>query len=233
MMSFAVCDDTPQDRERICCAVSSAFPGCEVRAYADGISLLEDLDAGFQPLIAVLDIQMETIDGIALAKELRQRLPMCRIVFITDYLEYAPDVYDVPHSYFVLKSQLEQRIKAALNRARDELFKLPQLSFRFKGQMHLIKAEQVLYLERRNRKTYLYCAKEIYETSDHGRDILNRSGAEQICQCHKSYWVNLQYVAAMERDCFLLENKTQIPISRSFAKSARTQFFAFLRRELI
>lgn len=232
MISLAICDDIIQDRDRISRAVGAAFPDMDIRAYQDGGSLLADLGKGFQPAIAVLDIQMKDLGGIALAKELHQRLPLCRIIFATDYLHYAPDVYEVPHCYFVLKSQMDQRIGPALQRAREELTQLPQLCFRAKGQLRLLKAEQVLYLERRSRKTYLYCSDNTYETTDHGREILQRSGTQQFCQCHKSFWVNLQYITAMEKTYFLLENGTQVPISRNYRKAVKGRFLTFLRQEL-
>ena len=45
--------------------------------------------------IAFLDIQMEGIDGISLAKELRKRNRKLALFFITNYREYQDDAMDL------------------------------------------------------------------------------------------------------------------------------------------
>ena len=36
--------------------------------------------------------------------------PFCQIIFLSSYLSYATEVYETEHIYFILKSQLHQRI---------------------------------------------------------------------------------------------------------------------------
>ena len=232
MLQIALCDDSAADRKRICQAVSDTYPEAQIRAFASPSALLEQIRQNWIPTVALLDIQMTEMDGVHLAKELNARCPDCRIIFLTDYLEYATDVYDVRHSYFILKSQLTQRIEPALTRALEELPRIPSLCFREKRELHLVSQDSVLYLERRLRKTYVYSNDVCYQTYEHPRAILADAVDGSFCQCHQSFWVNLNRVSSMIEDHFRMDNGADVPISRSFQKLVRTRFFAFLHRNL-
>lgn len=230
MLQIAVCDDKAADQERICQAVRDTHPEAQIRAFASPSALLEQIRQNWIPTVALLDIQMTEMDGVRLAKELNARCPDCRIIFLTDYLGYATDVYDVRHSYFILKSQLTQRIGPALARALEELPRMPSLCFRKKGELHLVSRDSVLYLERRLRMTYVYGNDGCYETYDHPRAILADTADDSFCQCHQSYWVNLNRVSSLAEGHFRMDNGADVPISRGFQKSVKTRFFAFLHR---
>lgn len=232
MLTIAICDDIPDDMERIRAAAAATLPDAQIAPFSSPLVMIEAVKEGFRPDLVVLDVRMEPMDGITLAKRICGLCPGCRIVFVSEYLGYATEVYDVRHSYFVLKSQLEKRMAPALTRAAEELEHLPRLSFRFRGQLQLVDAQSVLCLERALRKTYVYCLDGRYETSEHAQEILLRAKAPGFCQCHKSFWVNLSLVSAMNGDTFILDDGREIPISRSFRKAVRAQFFTSLHRDL-
>lgn len=233
MLRIAVCDDSTTDQGRICRAVIDARPEAQIRVFPSPGALLEEIGQNWIPTVALLDIQMAGMDGIQLAKELNAHCPDCRIIFLTDYLEYATDVYDVRHSYFILKSQLEQRLESALTRALEELPRSPMFTLRTKGELHLVSWDSVLYLERRLRKTYIFSNNTCYETYEHPRAVLAGAAYDSFCQCHQSFWVNLNRVSSLAEDHFRMDNGADVPISRSFQKSVKMQFFAFLHRNLV
>lgn len=232
MLQIAVCDDSTADQKRICRAVWDARPEAQICVFTSPGAMLEKIGQDCMPTVALLDIQMADMNGICLAKELNARWPDCRIIFLTDFLEYATDVYDVRHSYFILKSQLEQRMEAALTRALEELPRSPMFSLRIKGEVHLVSRDSVLYLERRLRKTFVHGNDGCYETYEHPRDILSNAEEECFCQCHQSFWANLNRVSLLTEDHFRMDNGSEVPISRRFQKHVKTQFFALLQRHL-
>jgi two-component SAPR family response regulator len=60
---------------------------------------------------------MGTYNGIDFASKINQIAPSCIIIFISNYLNYATEVYDVAHVYFILKSELNERLPRALEKA--------------------------------------------------------------------------------------------------------------------
>ena len=75
--------------------------------FASPAVLLQEIGAhGYTPDIAIVDIQMDEMSGIELAKRINTVLPQCAIIFATSYLSFATDVYETEHAYFILKVNL-------------------------------------------------------------------------------------------------------------------------------
>lgn len=84
-MVIGICDDEKNIRDMLEKHVKIICPGAEVLLFSSGKSLLSytgNLD------ILFLDIQMEGIDGMAAARELRQKENGVTIIFVTALEEY-------------------------------------------------------------------------------------------------------------------------------------------------
>lgn len=118
--------------------------------------------SGYAPDIAVLDIQMGEMDGISLAKRLNALTPSCRIIFVTSYLAFATEVYSTEHVYFILKSQIDERIGSALEKAVSAIDadrgSGAMLPVKVRGGTELIPVKDVKYVERLGRKTHVVAA---------------------------------------------------------------------------
>ncbi len=68
--------------------------------------------------IAVLDIDMPNMNGLTLAKKLRELNSRINIIFLTGFVEYAPDSYDVLASYFLKKPLDKAKLKTAFENLR-------------------------------------------------------------------------------------------------------------------
>ena len=66
--------------------------------------------------IIIMDIEMPKINGIRLAEYIREHNKRVRLIFLTNYINYATDVYDTEHTYFVLKKDAEEKLPVALNK---------------------------------------------------------------------------------------------------------------------
>lgn len=55
-----------------------------------------------------MDIELELDNGIQVAGMLNEKWPDCAIIYVTNYLFYAIDIYQTEHIYFVLKEQFEK-----------------------------------------------------------------------------------------------------------------------------
>ena len=97
---------------------------------------------------------MDEMTGIELAKQLNAALPQCAIIFVSSFLGFATDVYEAEHTYFILKSELEQRIGTALQRALNRKVP-PVLHYPVTQGYRSVSCAQVLCLERILRRTKL------------------------------------------------------------------------------
>lgn len=176
---------------------------------------------------ALLSDQLGDVNGIDLAKKLHRCLPQCAIIFVSAFLNFATDVYETPHVYFILKSELEQRMDAALKLALSHQEPQQFLHYATASGFRNVPCEQVLYLERVLRKTRIVFTDGLDDlTHAVPSEIIPIHYQSRFIHCHQSFWVHYSHVHTMERDCFRLPNQIRIPISRTYRDAARAQFFS-------
>ena len=224
MHKFAICDDDPLHRERLAQSVQNHLNGqaAEQQLFASPAVLLQEIGAhGYTPDIAIVDIQMGEMSGTELAKRINEALPQCAVIFATSYLGFAIEVYETEHAYFILKSEFDQRIGAALQKALTRK-PLPILHYPVSQGFRNTPCSQVLCMERILRRTKLTLLDSTEDwTPLTPAELLNTDGTQQFIRCHQSYWVNFRRIETMENDCFLLPNGLRVPISRTYRSAAR------------
>lgn len=149
--------------------------------------------------------------------------PFCQIIFLSSYLSYATEVYETEHIYFILKSQLHQRIGPALHQALTALGdRSVQITAQKDGSTHVIALQDVLYLERNLRKTKVITQQGVFLTQESPETLISGSG--HFVRCHQSYWVNLKHVQAIGSNHFTMDSGSGIPISRTYLQEAKQRF---------
>lgn len=232
MLNVALCDDNTLHLTYTAQILQNSAVGrrCAVRQFERAEALLFAMQSeAYHPDIAILDIKMDNIDGITLAQYINHIDSRCQIIFLTGFLQYATQAYDAEHVYYVLKSELNTRFEPALERAvkmRGLSLKTSVLIKTLSGSV-VIELKDILYLERRGRKTQIVTKDATYQTYQPPADILSQCDKRDYAHCHQSYYVNLASVNSMSPGAFTLVNGVQLPISRSFAREAKEQFLAY------
>lgn len=232
MVSIAICDDEPihaaHTRDAILRYGNADCPLVRLFETPDG--LLEEISMrNYSPQIAVLDIRMAGTNGIELAARINELLPHCAVIFLTAFLEYATDVYDTRHVYFILKSELERRIEGALKKALEQTAS-DQLIYISNSAVHKgIPVDDILYLERCLHKTALQtkAGQELVYIAP--SELLKSVPEGTFIRCHQSYWANYRHITAMEKNEFIMTDGAHIPISRTYRDSAKNAFFQCMR----
>ena len=84
------------------------------------IARLEDLDVAF------LDIEMPEMNGLELAKKLKDIQPELNLVMVTAYPEYALQAWRLHVSDYLMKPADEEDVKMALANLRNPVRKIPE-----------------------------------------------------------------------------------------------------------
>lgn len=235
MVHIAICDDDykqSQKTEKLILEKAERFSP-ETELFSDGTELIKAVkNGGYTPDLAVLDIHMPGNSGIEVAKMLNLLIPECSIIFLTSFLGYATEVYETRHNYFILKSELEERIDAALTKVLADRAQELRIRFREGRTVQTVTAPEILYLERILKKTAIVlCSGKKHFTAAKAEELLNDVPPDRFVRCHQSFWVNVEKIAGMKTESFSLVNGEEIPISRSRKKEAKEAFFAQLERQ--
>lgn len=241
MLSIAICDDEEyfriREKQLILKYMSEKDCKCTIDTFESGKTLLNLKESLSQYDIIFLDINMEEIDGIETAKEIRKITEDVCLVFVTAFITYAPEGYKVNAMRYLLKDDesLENAINECLETILQKIFfEGNKMYFEFQEGKRKIRLENIVYIESNlHRLVFHMSGKDavkytIYTKLDEMDELLRDNG---FCRIHKSYLVNLKYVDSVERYKAILSTGESLAISKARYLDTRNEF-AYYRGEV-
>ncbi len=234
MIRIIIVDDNAEQRAYIAQSVRTLMKeDANVACYssAENYYLQPNLPI---PDIAILDIQLPGDSGIQLASLLNQYAPFCQILYLSNFIDYAVDVYKTTHTWFITKDRIDQMLPLALQQALTNLknTQSSSLCVALKNGERMIPQANILYLERDKRLTHIVLPEEKIECSTALTDLWNQLDQTIFARCHNSYLVNLHYISYFRRTELELSNGEIIPVSRRYHADLQNQFGDFISRSI-
>ena len=116
-MRILAADDEKLALEMLVYTLKEVVPDAQIFAYSLPGQILEDAkDKQFN--VAFLDINMGSMTGIEIAKELKEILPDINIIFVTAYGEYTSDAMAMHASGYIEKPVSPDKIKKEISDLR-------------------------------------------------------------------------------------------------------------------
>ena len=231
-LRIAVVDDVEQDRvqnaEETDAILKAAKITYSIDCYANAEALLDAIRGGKKYALLLLDVFMDEMDGMALAKELRDQGNNTAIIFISSSQEMARRGYRVNADRYLLKPLDWEELKEALLycyekwQAKKEIL-LPTLN----GQ-HRTSFMDIQYVEAYDRGTLFFLTNETVETKlkfGEAEALLPKS---MFLMCHRAYIVNLALTKNIRQYEFIMKSGTVVPISRHRYNDVNRQFVDFV-----
>ena len=142
------------------------------------------------------------------AKTLRQGGVKSAIIFITVLHEYVYDAFEVEASDFLLKPLNDLRF----SRTMDRIYKC--LSLISKGNTcRLLRLKDIYYCEAINHRIEIHMNGIVHECTLKIKELSQQLDS-RFFLCHRSYFVNLDFVVGYADGQAILMNGEKIPVSR-------------------
>ena len=233
MCRIAVCDDESIDRQQAAgltrAIMAAEGLACDLSSYESATALLTAIQGGAQFHILLLDVMMANMDGMELAAALRRLGDRTAIIFISSNREMALRGYEVSAARYLAKPlQMDQLREALLYCCKTFCEKKEILLPTSKGQRG-ISLSKILYAEAMERVTKLALTDRLEEVSMKFSNLSALLPERQFALCHRSYLVNLDYVAYIRGQELELTTGEVLPVSRYRAEDLQKQFVAYLR----
>lgn len=176
-----------------------------------------------------LDVEMEGLNGLETAKEIRIFNKELIIVFVTGHADYVFDGYQVNAMDYILKPANKERLKDLLKRVFFTIEEKNSSVFIFKnidGTFRIPLSDiQYFYSEKRrihikleNKDNGFISDYPFYDKLDHIEEQLS----PRFIRIHQRYLVNPDYIINMSSNSVTLSDTT-LPISRALKESAAAQ----------
>lgn len=249
MMRIAICDDDADFTKTLKSLLEKGFDKLNivpvVSVYNDGAAFIQDngKQAGHDSATSdssgydavFLDVDMPVINGFDIAGQIN-RMGETRIVFVTMHDELVYSSIKFQPFRFIRKSHLESELPEVLD-ALDRAVLKHNAGKRFKFQT---KTGEV-FLDINNIEYIEIYGHWLHVCVDGGEDIECYGSLsefeEQLApfdfiRTHKSYLVNCKYIYSIEKNRIILDDKTEIFLSRYRANEVRNKFKDYIRSEL-
>ena len=181
-----------------------------------------------------LDIEMDEINGIELARQIYERKENCSVFFITNYSVYLDKAFDVNAIRFLSKPvdpiRLSDGIDSALERLQSKMKRISVT--RLKNKLEIsIEISSIIYLVNTGRHTQIISTKngtfEVDEVFSAVKNMIEKE-VNYFCQPHQSFYVNLKYVMDYSKDTVIMAhagNKYEAVMTRRRYKEFDEKFF--------
>ncbi|MDR3767337.1 MAG: LytTR family transcriptional regulator DNA-binding domain-containing protein [Butyricicoccus sp.] len=181
-----------------------------------------------------IDLGQEEKTGVDVVRAFQTLQPSCAVVYLTSHLNFATEVYETPHVYFVLKGELRKRLPAVMDRvaSRHRLPSRAPLYIKRKDSEIILDPDDVLYCEHQGRQTQIVTNGETVTVYQKIAELMDLLDPHAFVRCHTSYIVHLRYVTKFNRTAFTMSNGQTIPISRSNYADTKQRFSDYLSRVL-
>lgn len=237
MYRVALCEDEEifsQEQEKICRTVLEKLNiEYEITVFtgsADFMIAFFRQELRFD--LIMLDIMMDGMDGITLAKNIRSEDKSAAIIFITSNPAYVFQGYDVHALHYLLKP-LDMDVLAELIEADyHERIKAEYLVLDSdKGKIRL-PVKDIICAEtvgRRVEITLYPTGWAFYKGTIGG--LLELLPKEGFVQCHKSYVINIAKIRELCKQDAIAVNGLRIPVSRTFMAQVQRAFLQKLKMQ--
>lgn len=149
-MKIAICDDCRQDVLRLKALLNGNH---DAALYFSAKQLLEDVkDRRKRFDLYLIDIYMDTVSGIELAKWLRKEVEDAVICFISSSDDFYREAYDLYAVQYLLKPVKQEDLNQLIAHVsqRMDKDKKNSLGFRWHGQSGTIPYGKILYVSSRD-----------------------------------------------------------------------------------
>ncbi len=227
---IAICDDNRADMDYVASLVkewaAAEGIGVFVESFPSAESFLfcyED-DKNFD--ILLLDVEMGRMNGVELAKKIRQTNREMQIVFITGYNDYIADGYDVEALHYILKPVQKQKLETVLVRAGEKLKKNEAaLLFSLPDGMVRIPLCEIRFIEVRSNYVTIHAAQEV--TVKMTLSALEKKLDEGFFRVGRSYIVNMKYIRKIMKSEVVLEGGVSVPLARGYYEPLNRAFIRY------
>lgn len=220
MIHISVCDNEAAVREDIKSILRNCSANIEITEFATGEELLETRK-DFH--IHIIDIELEKMSGIDVAKQLRLRekksgKPKSIIIFVTGYREYMEDAFDVNAFHYLVKPIDKRKMSMVFKRAlREVTAKSEQeklyVIVKFSGMQKKVLVKDIYYIESNNKKVVFHTKDGSIEA--YGKmDDWERELGDSFYRSHRCYLVNMEKITAYSVDTIDVVGGDSVIIAR-------------------
>ncbi len=238
MLRIAVCDDMPDELQRIAAATSQYLSAkrldADLMTFTHPDRLLQAMESGRFHLY-ILDVVMPMVDGLALGREIRRLDREAQIIYATTEPQFALQAYAASPINYLIKPIDSMQLFDTLDLAVAKAETSEEQTFVVKtaGSLRVLRLSELVCCEYRSHAVTLCLA--------NGETVLSRTMRERFSaycapilkdrhflQCHSAFIINMRRVQCFAKDHFVLLGDKIVPIAARQYPAVRDAYMDYL-----
>ena len=198
--------------------------------YRSAEEMLFENNESYPYDMIVLDIQMGKINGIELAKKIRETDKNVIIAFISGMANYVFEGYEVQAIRYILKPVKDKKVYELLDYANAHLIKETKYYIiSVSGEKKKINYDDIIYFESMGHYIVFHLENTEYDYKYNISDLCHDLAGTEFIRTHRSYVVNIKYIEKITRnECQLIGN-IKVPLSRNSYKIVNEKFINYYK----
>lgn len=215
-MRLAICDDRPEDSKLVAALVED---WTSARGIAAGYEVFPSAEALLFRMeetrfdILLLDVEMGGMDGVTLAKHIREGDRAVQIVFVTGYTDYIAEGYDVAALHYLVKPVSRDKFFTVLDRAVEKMKQSSRvLDLSIGGEMVRVPLDELKYLEVIKNYVTLHASAD-YTVKSALKDFEDKLDG-RFFRIGRGVILNLEQIRRVTKQEVTLNSGDRIPLPR-------------------
>lgn len=203
-------------------SIVEEIPGTAAEVLTSPLQVVPWMDR-HSAQVVFLDIDMPDMNGMELARRLRQMNDNLYIVFATAHADYALEAFELYSFDYILKPFNPARVTKTMQKLQYRITREEEtgnvLLLEEEGRKVVLRPREIAYLECYNHKIRVMTGhrEELVVTGDL-QDFENRLRSDGFFRCHRSFLVNTSYIRMVARSKYtydiIMNTGERVPLSR-------------------
>lgn len=233
MLKIALCDDDSQFVSKITGLIQSLLQnGTEspvITTYINPVALTASISDGERYDIYILDVEMPDMNGMDVARRIREFQPDAPLLFLSSHLSYATEGYKVQALRYVPKLDLENALPEALEQAVATLEKTDTRSIMVQHYQNYTRIlhKDILYVQKMQRSIQIVTDRQgVFKDNRGIKELFAEIDDPRFIFTDRAYFVNLDYVQELDGSWLVLNNEDRVPVSRPMMPNVKKAMIA-------
>lgn len=229
-MKIAICDDEKQIVEDYSKIISDYLYAknivCNVDKFTTGRDFLlcsNDYDLVF------LDYDLPDINGMEIARRIRENGDKIIIVFLTAYAEHVYESFHVDTFRYLIKPVSNESIYEAVDKFVDIYNHNRKIVVPVGTTNYSIDVDEIIYIEAAKKRTKVKTTANEYDAGKSISTFQTELANPQFFRTHRGYIVNMRYISTFDKNTITLTNGEVVLLSSKCRDEFNRSYMNYLK----
>lgn len=227
MFRIVLCDDDQSFIKNLSALIEKSLAQigqkCKIHTFTAMEQISDQLLSSCDIAFLDIDFTGKPYNGLDIARRLRKFRTDSVIIFVTNYVEYAPEGYEVQAFRYVLKSDVASKLDGYLQQGIQKLEQAREtMKIQINGEIIDIPLNDILYIESQLHSVNVYVQRKaphpslkVYTFYASISNLEQQLEPQGFLRVHKSYLVNMRHIRRYQCQEVELSNGAKLSASET------------------